>query len=471
MNILLIAPPEINALPEPETSTIRESSGCYPPLGLLYILSYIKKNSNHDVSIIDAHVFKMTYEQLAYQIKKINPDLVGIQATTFTLKDVILTAKLIKKINPNIHINIGGPHTLIYPKETLLFSEVDSITVGEGEITFTELADCLEQKKNLKKIRGIAFKEKNKIIINKPRKLVENLDKLPFPDRNKLPIKKYHSSVAKKKFLTTIITSRGCPYNCLFCFAGGRKFRERSPENVIAELKECVKIGITEFEFYDDTFTVNPKRVIAICDLIIKENLKIVWAIRARVNNINLEMLEKLKKAGCIRINYGVEAGTEEILKLIRKGITLEQTQRIFNLTKKVGITTLAYFMIGHPTETKQQILKTINFAKSIKPDYCLFSIATPWPDTDMYKMGFEKGIYKEDYWKEFAKSPLKEFRPKVWTENFTEKELLDLLELSYKEFYLSPKYILRRAFKIRSFSDFFKYTKIALKLINFKKQ
>jgi radical SAM superfamily enzyme YgiQ (UPF0313 family) len=471
MKVLLIALPEINILPEPETSSIRESSGCYPPLGLLYIAAYMMENSDHEVSVIDAHVSKFTYEQLEHRIKEINPDLVGIHATTFTLKDAILTAKIVKKINLNIHINIGGPHISIYPKETLLFPEVDSITMGEGEITFTELANYLEQKKDMKKVKGIAFKKRNKIMINESRGFIENLNELPFPKRTLLHIKQYYSSISKRKFLTTVISSRGCPYNCLFCFTKGRKFRERSPENVMAEIKECMKLGITEFEFFDDTFTVNPKRVMDISNLIIKENLKITWAIRARVDTVNLEMLRKLKKAGCVRINYGVEAGTNKILKLIRKGITLQQIRGVFKLTRKVGIETAAYFMIGHPTETKEQILQTIKFAKELKPDYCLFSIVVPYPDTDMYKMGLETGLYREDYWKKFAENPLKVFRPKVWTENFTEAELLDLLELSYKKFYLTPQYILKQIFKIRSFSEFTKYAKIARILINFKKQ
>jgi radical SAM superfamily enzyme YgiQ (UPF0313 family) len=436
----------------------------------LYLAAYLRENSNHKVSIIDAHLSKTTYEQLEQQIREKNPDIVGIQCTTFTLKDTLLTAKLVKKINKGIHVNIGGPHVLIYPKETLSFPEVDSLTIGEGEVTFTELVDCLEQKRDLKTVKGIMFKKDGEFITNEPRGFVENLDDLSFPARDLLPIKNYYSGISKSKFLTTFLSSRGCPYNCLFCFTKGRKFRERSPRNVIDELEECIKMGITEFEFFDDTFTINPKRVIDICDLIIKENLKINWAIRARINTVDLEMLKKLKQAGCIRINYGVEAGTQEILNLIRKGITLEQTREVFRLTRKVGITALAYFMIGHPTETKEQILETIKFAKSLKPDYCSFGIAIPYPDTDMYRMGFEKGIYKEDYWKKFAENPLKDFRPEVWTENFTESELLDLLELSYKKFYLTPKYIVKTMLKIRSFQEFKKYAKIAMKIVRFKK-
>ena len=208
MKVLLIAPPEINILPEPETSNIRDTSGCYPPLGLLYISSYLRKNSNHQISVLDAHLSKVTYEQLEHQIKEIDPDIVGIQSTTFTIKDTLLVAKLVKKVNKNIHVNIGGPHVLIYPKETLSFLEVDSLTIGEGEVTFTELVDCLEQKKDLKTVKGIAFKIGEEFITNEPREFVENLDELPFPARDLLPIKDYYSRISKSKFLTTFLSSR-----------------------------------------------------------------------------------------------------------------------------------------------------------------------------------------------------------------------------------------------------------------------
>jgi radical SAM superfamily enzyme YgiQ (UPF0313 family) len=265
-----------------------------------------------------------------------------------------------------------------------------------------------------------------------------------------------------------MITSRGCPYNCLFCFTKGRRFRQRSPENVIQELEECVRMGITEFEFYDDTFTVNRERAIGICDLIIRKKLRIRWAIRARINTVNYEMLKKLKQAGCIRINYGVEAGTQEILNLIRKGISIEEIKEVFRMTRKLEIATVAYFMIGHPTETKEHILKTIEFAMSLKPNYCLFTIAVPFPDTDMYKMAFDKKLYTEDYWLRFAKNPLEPFRPRVWTENFSEKELLSLLEYAYKKFYLNPYYVFKNLISIRSFPELKRNIKVALNLINF---
>jgi len=471
LKVLLIAPPEINILPEPETSNMTKTIVCYPPLGLMYIASYMKKNSAHDVSIIDARVLRIGYEDLERRIRDVGPDLVGIQATTFTLKDALLTAKLVKKINPDIYVNIGGVHTTVYPKETLAYPEVDSITIGEGEVTFTELADALAGSRPLETIKGIGFKKAKELVFNTPREFIEDLDGLPFPSRSMLPFKEYHSAVSKSKFVGTMVTSRGCPFNCLFCFTKGRKFRQRSPENVIKELKECIKLGITEFEFYDDTFTVNRKRVMDICDLIIKEKLKIKWAIRARVNTVNYEMLKKLKEAGCLRINYGVEAGTPEILKVIRKGITIEEIKKVFSMTRKLKITTVAYFMIGHPTETREQILKTIEFAKSLKPDYCLFTVAVPFPDTDMYKMGFDTGLYKEDHWLQFAKNPLEPFRPKVWTEKLTEKELLDLLESAYKKFYLTPYYIMKNLLSIRSIPELKRNIEVALNLINFQKE
>ena len=269
--------------------------------------------------------------------------------------------------------------------------------------------------------------------------------------------KKYTSLLSKGNIVTTIFTSRGCPYKCTFCDRPhlGKMFRARSPENVVQELEECVKMGIDNFLFYDDTFSVNKKRVIDICKEIIKRKLNIDWDIRTRVDNVNEEMLRLMKKAGCNGIHYGIETGSEKILKVLDKGITIEQANRIFELTRKYRIPTLAYFMIGNPTETIDDINTTFKVMKMLKPDYVHLTILTPFPGTKIYFDGLKSGIIKKDYWREFAKNPSPDFVPPHWDEIFNKNELKDLLIKGYKGFYMRPSYVFKKILDLKSFNEF----------------
>jgi len=228
----------------------------------------------------------------------------------------------------------------------------------------------------------------------------------------------------------------------------------------------CLKMGIEEIFIYDDTFTVDRQRVLDICDEIQKRGLRFIWDVRARINTVDEEVLKKLKAAGCERIHYGVEAGTEKILKILNKGITLEQALKVFKLTKKVGISTFAYFMIGSPTETKEDILESIKFAKKLNPDFVQVTTLTPFPATKIYLDALASGEIKNDYWLEFAKHPVRDFKTPHWTKNLSEEELQKMLTLFYKEFYVRPGYILKQLIQIKSFGELIKKTRAGIKVI-----
>ena len=465
MKVLLIYPPAENIITSTYPSFVDEEAGFYPPLGLMYVAAYAERNTEHKIEILDTQVEKMDYPTIEREIERRKPDIVGIQAMTFMLIDVIITAKIIKRVNKEIKIVLGGPHVNIYPDETISIPEVDYIVLGEGEIPFTELIQNLEDTQKLKKIKGLVFKEGEKIVNTGSRELIENLDTIPFPARHLTPYKEYYSLLAKRTPVTTMMTSRGCPYKCLFCDRPhlGKKFRARSAGNVVDEMEECVKMGIKEFFLYDDTFAVNRQRVFDICNEILNRDLDIGWDIRTRVDNVNKELLEKLREAGCERIHYGVESGNPEILKVLRKGITIEQAKEAFKMTKEVGIRTLAYFMIGSPRETKSQILETIEFAKKLNPDFVHFSVTTPFPATPLYYMGLEEGQLKSDYWREFAKNPTKDFAPELWEEILPQEELIELLKYAYKSFYIRPRYILKEMLEVRSLEEFKRKAKAGL--------
>ncbi|MEW6619424.1 MAG: radical SAM protein [bacterium] len=471
MKILLINPPAKYTLKGNNPSIIDEERGYNPPLGLLYIAGYLEKRTSHQVKILDSQVEGINYDELESKIRQTNPDVVGMTTMTFTLIDVLKTAKLIKNISKEIQIVLGGPHIYIYPNETISFPEIDFLVLGEGEITFAELVDNINDLEKLKNIPGLVFKANGKIYNTGSRDFITNLDELPHPARHLVPYKKYSSLIAKRNPITTMITSRGCPYNCSFCSRPhlGKRFRAHSAKNVILEMKECIKLGINEFLIYDDTFSIDRQRVLDICDEIIKERLDIGWDIRVRVDTVDETMLKKLKQANCERIHYGVEAGTEKILKVLRKGITLTQVEEAFRLTKKIGISTLAYFMIGSPTETKEDILQTLKFAKKLNPDFVHITITTPFPATYIYQKGLEQGIIKRDFWHDFAQNPTENFQPEYWEENLTSAELLELIDYSYKYFYTRPTYILKELLKIKSFGEFKKKVKAGIKVISGK--
>jgi len=456
MKILLVNPPTENMLTTEVPTIVEEERGYNPPLGLMYIAAYIEKNTEHIVDILDTEVDEIGYDRLEHEIKKRRPDVVGITTMTFTLIDAILTAKIVKGIDGDIKVIFGGPHVNIYPRETIGIPEIDFLVMGEGEILFTDLIQNIDNKDKLDGIGGLVFKDSEQVIVTGSRELIKDLDSLPFPARHLTSYKKYYSLLAKRSPITTMITSRGCPYNCLFCNRAwlGKIFRARSAGNVVDEMEECIDLGINEFLIYDDTFTINRKRVIDICADIKERGLDIGWDIRARVDTVDKELLRTMKKSGCERIHYGVESGNQEILNVLRKGITLEQVDWAFELTKKEGISTLAYFMIGSPRETRETILQSINFAKKIDPDFVHFSITTPFPSTDLYKMGLEEGILKNDYWREFAKNPTKDFIPELWIENLTKEKLIELLTLAYKSFYIRPSYVIKRMLRIKSLEE-----------------
>jgi len=468
MKILLINPPFEYTIQSCQPKILEQGLDFLPPLGLMYIAGYLEKETSHQVEILDAQVEQLSYNQIKEEVKKRNPDIVGITAMTFTLVDVIKTAEIVKKINPDIKVILGGPHVIIYPEETINIPEVDFLVLGEGEQTIKELLENIDKPDKLKEIKGVVFREKDKTINTGIADPIENLDNLPAPARHLTPFKKYFSVVSSNTPVTTMFTSRGCPYKCLFCDRPtfGKFFRARSAKNVVDEMEECQKMGIKEIFIYDDTFGVDRQRVLDICDEILKRNLKIVWDIRTRVNTVDKEVLKALKETGCQRIHYGVEAGTQKILDILRKGITLEMAEKAFRLTKEIGIQTAGYFMFGSPTETKEDILKTIKFMKKLNPDYVHITITTPFPATDLYKMALKEKVIATDIWRRFAKNPDPNFIPPIWEKELPRKELFSLLKKAYRSFYLRPNYVFKKIFQLKSGKEFLNKAKAGLNLL-----
>ncbi len=453
MKVLLVQPPAFNTIIGSVPYFSDEDDGFYPSLGLLYIASHLEKYSSHSVEVLDAVVEQISsYEALEERIRKSNPDIVGIQMLTFTARDALLTARTVKKIDRNIPVVVGGPHPNIYINETIAFDEVDIIVLGEGERIFTDLVNRLSNGENINDMPGIALKDNGKAIINDQKGYIEDLDELPFPARHLTPFKKYYSILGTHATYATMVSSRGCPFRCLFCDRAyhGKIYRKRSAENVVQEMKECENMGIQEIDFQDDLFTFKKERVLEICDLLISGKSKLKWNVRARVDTLDKTLMKKMAEAGCQRMYIGIEAGTPEIQKVLRKNIDLDKAKEVFKWARDYGISTLAYLIIGSPQETKELIARSIKYSIKLNPDFAHIGIMTPYPHTDLYSLGLEKGLYN-DYWREFAKNPFMDFSARYWEEILSKEELIDLLGSAYRSFYLRPTYIIREILKVKT--------------------
>ena len=457
MKVLLVQPGQRLALQGNNPAVIEKERGKNPPLGLLYIASVIEQSGRNRVAVLDLNLpdFDLAYFKQYIQQGKF--DVLGITITTFTLLDSLELISAFRRYNPGGVVIAGGPHVAIYPQETISLGVVDVAVKREGEPVINDILDRLGDSAALADVPGICYRVNGDMYDTGDAAYITNLDALPPPNRSLLPYQRYFSLLGGDAYSTTIFTSRGCPFHCAFCDrpALGKKFRFHSADYVINEIKQCLDLKIREFLFYDDTFTVNSARVLDICHQIVKLSLNIRWDIRARVDTVDEEMLRALKQAGCVAIHYGVESGSEPILKRLNKGIDLARIREVFKLTKKVGLETLAYFMLGNPGESQVDIDQSLDLAMEIQPDMLHLTIFTPFPATRLYREALDGGLIREDVWRQFALHPSRDFEPPIWGEHFTKRELRELITSSYKKFYLRPQYVWRRLLRLRSFAEF----------------
>jgi len=470
LRLCLIYPPDAHMIRTNVPSVVDEVTGCYPPLGLLYVAGAAERSGQHEISIIDCIAEGLTEAELEKRIAALQPDVVGIEAITFSIVDAFRTAGLVKRVDESIKVLLGGPHVNLYPEQTLQLPAVDYVLLGESETNIEPFLTALRDGEKMDKVPGVVYRgEDGTVRFGPPNPLIEDLDSLPMPARHLLNNELYSSVLGTGKRLTTIMSSRGCPARCIFCDRPhlGKSFRARSAGNVVDELELCVeRFGIGEFFFYDDTFTIDHRRVFDVCCEIRLRGLDIYWDIRARVSTVDLEVLEELAKAGCKRIHFGIESGNPKVLKAMRKGLDLDRARQVFKWCRAAGIETLAYFMLGFPEEGRAEIQDTIDYALSLECDYVHVAVTTPFPGTELYRLGLERGLYASDYWAEFAANPSPDFVPELWTENFSREELIETMFLLYHKFYRRPAYLLRRVLKVRSLKEFWMKAKAGVRII-----
>jgi len=387
-SILLLNPPLYFSKGNPHAIDIS-----VPPLGLLYLASYINKYSKIlRASVVDIATDGLSLNQIKVKINRVNPFIVGITAMTPQLQGAVELAGFLRKnFGKKFKIFLGGSHISADPDFINRFSDIfDYAITGEAEKTFMESAEKLSIGQKIPKIQA--------------GEVITNLDTIPFPDKKLINREKYSQH-------ESMMFSRGCPYHCYYCSRPSisRIIRCRSADNLIAEIKLTYKYCHGRIDFQDDTFTLNRNAVLGFCKKVLKENLKLKWQCQARIDLVDDELLQAMKKAGCDLIHFGVESGNQKLRReIVNKGsFTNQRIYKVFRTCKELGIKTGGYFMIGHPGETKKQLNDTKKMIFSLKPDLLGLSIPIPFPGSELYNIAQKRGIISTKIIDRFAKKEL----------------------------------------------------------------
>ena len=425
----------------------RKAIASFPPLGILYLAAVLKEK-DIEVSVLDQPAKGFTMEDTVKWIVKEDPDVLGFSTFASSGRTAALISNEVKKENPNVIIVFGNYYATFNSERILKkYPSVDVIVRGEGENIVIDLANCLENKGKLKDVLGITFRNENKIISTLDRPLIKDLDSLPFPDRKLIDVD-YHSviagtNVAPKKF-TSIVSSRGCVYKCRFCscrqFARS-KWRPRSVQNTMEELHFLASEGHKQFIFVDDSFTINQKRVIKLCRRMRKEKIDMEWICEGRVDNCSNELLREIERAGCKVLYFGIESANQRILDYFNKQTTPEQSRTAVKTARKVGIDVIiGSFIVGAPTETREEIQNTIEFSKQIPIDFPQFNILGVYPGTDIWNEFERKGLLNgEEYWETGISIS------KICPSAVSHQEIRQMIHDAFYDFIRRPSFLLKQ--------------------------
>ena len=409
-------------------------------MGLGYLAAVAQK-AGHGVTIIDCQAEKLTYDTFRSRIAQIPADVIGVTATTLLYKSAMQLVTIAKQVQPQAITMLGGSHGTFWDEGALNeYHSLDIIVRREGEQTFIELLDKIHSKISIDSVLGITFRKEGKIIRTPDRPFLEDLDSLPFPAHDLMPLENLKHD---GKILFPLVTSRGCVYWCDFCSTVrmfGRGYRWRSAKNVVDEMQLVHdKYGVDQVTFYDDAFSVNRERVMKICEELRVRKLDMTWDCGTRVDMVDKDLLKTMHDAGCFAVWLGVESGSEAILGAMNKSIKLDQTRTAFKTANKVGLMTIANTVIGFPGETEQTANQTIRFIKELNPDSVGFYVATPYPGTPMYEQVKQKGWLRETDFDKYDTA-----NPTFETPWLSMEKLAKIRYKAYQEFYLRPGYVFK---------------------------
>ncbi|MDD5169594.1 MAG: radical SAM protein [Syntrophales bacterium] len=351
-----------------------------PPLGITYVAAAFEA-AGAEVLLLDYIVTRYTEEKLKNALESFKPDVVGTTSVTLNFPASAAILETAKRIRPDILTVMGGPHVSFDAGNTLsTYPKIDMVVMGEGERTIAELMACKFDRTALSSIRGIAYRDNCQIRFTEPREFIEDIDTLPLPARHLLPLSRYQAL----GFPISMITSRGCPYQCIFCQGRrmvGSRIRQRSAVSVVNEIENILSYGISRINIADDLFVLDGKKVRDVCEEIQRRGLRFAWSAFARVNTVDRETLEIMRDTGCDAVSFGVESGNQEMLDRIKKKITLSQVQKAVALCREVGLVVHCSFIIGLPGETHQTLADSKAFAESLG-NYYGYHLLAPFPGT-----------------------------------------------------------------------------------------
>ena len=429
----------------------RKSITAFPPLSLLYLAGVLKE-IGVEVSILDQPALGLTIEETVRWVKKENPELLGFSTLTSSGQTAARISNKVKEKNPDVTTVFGNHHATFNAERILKkYPSVDIIARGEGEKTIVELAECLKNGCDLKNVRGINFRKEGKIVSTPDQPLIKDLDTVPFPDR-KLIGAEYHcviagANIAPKKF-TSIVTSRGCVYNCRFCSCteiAKNRWRPRSAANTMEELQFLANQGYKQLIFVDDAFTMNPKRVIEICKGMRREKLDLEWICEGRVDICSSAMLREMVQAGCKVLYLGIENANQRILNYYNKRITPEQSETAVRTAKKAGVDVVAgSFIIGAPDETREEMWNTVKFAQRVPIDIPQFNILGAHPGNDIWNELVAKGFLDPEKWWEKGVA-VSEIYPNA---KVSRDEIMQIMHAAFFQHVYRPSFLLKQAVK-----------------------
>lgn len=459
MKVLLIYPP-ISTL-ERYSSAIGNAGGRQLPLGVFYLASCIRQR-RYEARIFDGEALSMIAADIAARALEYRPDVVGISTTTVAFHRALEMATELKARMPAVPIVMGGPHVTACADDVMRHPEIDYAVIGEGEISFSALLDVLRDHGDPAAVRGIAFRpdaspkdspkesKERPVVINPPMPLVMDLDTLPFPAYDLVPDFSLYNPPPcnyRKIPVANVITSRGCPNHCTFCDRSvfGAKLRQRSAANIAEEIDLLYRRhGVREIAFVDDTFTIRPQRMIDLFDLLNRRNIRFPWTCMSRVNTVDFDILRFMRDNGCWHISFGIESGSEDILRRIKKNISLDEAKRVMDWCRQLGILTKGFFIIGHPGETLDTIEQTIRVAVDMPLDDVVVTLNTPLPATEQFHEAHRYGTLMETDWSKFNL-----WNPVFVPTGLSEHLLREKHREFYRRFYLRPHIVWRY---IRSF-------------------
>jgi radical SAM superfamily enzyme YgiQ (UPF0313 family) len=471
MNILLINPSLNQQRIGHYNSHIEKMRGVHPSLGLLYIAATLEQDG-HNIEVIDIDIEPSAQNKIRHWLCRFKPEILCIHVMTWTFRQANEIARLAKEISPCICVIAGGAAVTSAPEPVMRYSLFDYGVIGEGEKTITELTRTLSLNGDVSKIPGIIYRKNGQLISNGQRALIETLDSIPNPARHLVKLKHYSDALSREGACATMITSRGCPYSCIYCDRRnrmGNKWRSFSNHRIIAEMRELKnRYGIKEIMFFDDEFITDRRRTIEFCHLLIKEKLKIIWECRSRVDQVNRELLKIMKNAGCYRIRFGFESGDDKILRILKKGITVAQSLKCAEMVKESGIEIFGYFLFGCPGETEKTLQETIQLIFRIEPDFAVLSKVILIPGSELFEWAVSQKLIAPDYWERFIKGEITNAAPSLSSQELPEQRIDEIIRETNKRFYLRPQFLMRKLAKIKNITQLIKQTQLAGALLNY---